>query len=288
MSARISHIVSVSQNPRQVGTMYETLFGLNFIDQPLEPDYGEMVHDGQVAMTLHARLAGHRMGLDSFGVELDDIDETLAAIRRDYPAIGAIDQPANTPFRGKISHDPAGNIFSLTEAGRGIEVPATRERPWNFDRWSDGDDTARIFSHYALRTRKISETADFYEKYFGFSRLSKTGDDPNEYLSDGRMTLLLIPWSIQDYGGISVTGRGPDHIGFRVEDADLMIREFDLFSAHFSPGQSPVWRLDTINERSDESQVRAKMIADSCPISRYQFTDKDGTFVVISDRNFGE
>jgi hypothetical protein len=99
------------------------------------------------------------------------------------------------------------------------------------------------------------------------------------------MTLILIQWSIQDYGGISVTGRGPDHIGFKVEDCAKVQGEIEGYSTHFAPGNAPMWLLNTVNRTTDENQIRAKMVADSNPVSQYQFTDRDGVFVVVSDKS---
>ena len=115
MPAFINHIATVSINPRQVGTAYETMFGLNFLSDEYPPSFGEVLHDGNVTLALQARLPGHRMGLDHFGMAVDDVEATLAAIRSDHPAIGSINRPDNCPFPGVMTHDPAGNIFALTD-----------------------------------------------------------------------------------------------------------------------------------------------------------------------------
>jgi catechol 2,3-dioxygenase-like lactoylglutathione lyase family enzyme len=289
VSARIRHIASMSSNPMAIGTMYESIFALNFDKSKKPPSYGEVLTDGEVNLNLHHRLPGQRLGLDHFGIEVDDVDATLDKIKQNYPNIGWINRPPNCPYSGYMMHDIAGSIFALSETGtaRGTDE-FVRERTGNFDRWSDADQAGRIFHHYSIRTRKLDECADFYEDVFGFTRIAKASDDPNHYLYDGNMTLHLLPWSIQDYGGISVTGRGPDHIGFLVEDAVQVEKEIDSFFRHFSPGQAPLWVLTTINDRSTESQVRANMIDKSCPMSTYQFTDKDGTFVAIGDKSFEE
>ena len=289
MSSRISHITSMSSNPMAVGTMYEAIFGLNFDKSPKSPSYGEILTDGNVNLNLHHRLPGHRMGLDHFGIEVDDMEAVFDTLKSKYPSVGWVKRPPSCPYAGYLSHDLAGSIFALSEKGtaRG-NGDFVRETPDNFSRFSGGDPAKRNFHHYAIRTRKLDECAEFYEDVFGFAHTGGKGDDPNHYLSDGTMTLVLIPWSIHDYAGISVTGRGPDHIGFKVDDAAVVTEEIDKFFQHFSPGQAPLWVLTTINERSDESQVRAAMIQKSCAISKYQFTDKDGTFVVVADQTFGE
>lgn len=279
----------MSTNPMAIGTMYETLFGLTFDQTPKPANYGEVLTDGNIIFNLHHRLPGHRIGLDHFGIEVDDLDVLFDRIRSSYPSIGWVKRPPNCPYPGYLSHDPAGSIFALSEKdAAGGNVPKERSRTVNFARWSKGNPEDRYFHHYAIRTRKLEECAAFYEEIFGFIHTKGTAGDPNHYLTDGRLTLMLLPWSIQDYGGISVTGRGPDHIGFKVEDAAIVQSEIEEFFSHFSPGQAPLWLLENTNKSSDESRIRADMIRNSCPISRYEFTDKDGVFVVIGDKNFAD
>lgn len=292
MSARIGHITTMSTNPMAIGTMYETLFGLNFDRTPKPTSYGEVLSDGNVMLTLHHRLPGHRLGLDHFGIEVDDLAATLDRIKSVNPALGWVERPRNCPYPGVLAHDPGGNIFALYQKGSAGPLTGTAEgrpAPANFRRWNSRiDPSGRYVHHYAIRTRRLDECAAFYERVFAFRPMAGKAGDPNHYLSDGRVTLMLIPWHIQDYAGISVTGRGPDHIGFKVEDAAAMRQEIETFSANFSPGQAPLWLLTTLNEKTRESQIRAAMIEKSCPVSRYQFTDKDGTFVVIGDKTFAE
>jgi len=290
VAARISHIASISNNPTPIATMYETLFGME-LDQTLRtPEFGEFLSDGNIKFNLRPRLAGHRVGLDHFGIEVDDVETLFSKLQRDYPAIGWAEQPPKGANGDYFCHDPAGSIFALSQ-GQGAEIgdrPTGRPKSLNFARWSDGDPAARYVSHYAIRTRKLDECARFYQEIFGFSHREPTADDPNHYLSDGRVTLVLIPWSINDYAGISVTGRGPDHIGFTVEDGAKMREEIEGYHSHFSPGKAPMWLLTAVSRTTDESQIRAAMIEKTCPISQYQFTDQDGVFVVISDKTFDQ
>jgi catechol 2,3-dioxygenase-like lactoylglutathione lyase family enzyme len=184
-----------------------------------------------------------------------------------------------------MTHDTEGSIFAITEKN-GEPREFTRETTKNFARWSDGNPKERNIHHYAIRTRNIEKVAQFYHEVFGFTHSQGKDGDTNHYLSDGRVSLMLIPWTLDVYAGISVTGRGPDHIGFKVEDAALVEKEIESFFSHYSPGQSPIWVLTTLNEKSEESQIRAAMIAKQCPMTTYSFTDKDGTFVTIGDKTF--
>ena len=285
MPARINHITTMSTNPMAIGTMYETIFGLNFDTSPKPVNYGEVLTDGNVDLTLHHRLPGQRLGLDHFGIEVDDLEQIFDALNSKYPSVGWIRRPSSCPYGGYMTHDTEGSIFSITEKNDEPK-PFVRETTKNFTRWSDANPKKRNIHHYAIRTRNIEKVSQFYQDVFGFMHSHGKDGDSNHYLSDGSVTLMLIPWSLDVYAGISVTGRGPDHIGFLVEDATLVEKEIESFFSHYSPGQSPLWVLNTINEKSEESQIRAAMIANQCPMTAYSFTDKDGTFVTIGDKSF--
>ncbi len=289
MSAKFNYVASVSTNPTTMATFYETIFGLRFDDTPRPIAEGEVLSDGNLLFNLRPRLPGHRGGLDHFGIEVDNLQQTLDRLRADYPSIGWTGNPPNHPCAALMSHDPAGSIFALTERKSGTpETDSTRSPPVNFARWSKADPNGRTLHHYAIRTRKLEECADFYEDMFGLDHSRGADGDPNHYLSDGTVTLVLIPWSIQDYAEISVTGRGPEFIGFKVEDAETVRNEIEGFYSQFAAGQAPIWLLTGISRTTNESQIRAAMIDRSCPVSRYRFTDRDGVFVVIADRDFGE
>ena len=117
MPARINHIASMSSNPTAIGTMYESIFGLNFDESPKSPSYGEVLTDGNVNLNLHSRLPGQRMGLDHFGIEVDDLEAVFDTLKSKYPSVGWVKRPPNCPYDGYFSHDVAGSIFALSQKG---------------------------------------------------------------------------------------------------------------------------------------------------------------------------
>jgi catechol 2,3-dioxygenase-like lactoylglutathione lyase family enzyme len=294
VSARINHIATNSNNPRHNGMLYELIFGMWYDEELSGPATGAVLRDGNVTLNLQARVPGFRGGLDHFGIAVDDIDDTFKKLKSDYPKIEWIDRPEKSPLPGYLSHDPAGSIFALCDASQDKSiVEGERQVPTNFNRWMDSDPRQRFVHHYTIRTKRIEECAKFYEDVFGFKHVVGKGDDPTHYLSDGRVTLMLLPWHITTYspegvGGLSVTGRGPDHIGFIVEDAKVVEKEVHETYSRFAPGLSPIWVLTTKNKHSDESQDMAQILDESCPMSSYQFLDKDGVFILIGDKTFDE
>lgn len=294
MSARINHVATNSDNPRHNGMAYELVFGMWFDEELSSPATGAILRDGFVTLNLQARVPGYRGGLDHFGIAVDNVDDVLKKIKSNYPDIGWVDRPKSSPFPGYMMHDPAGSIFALCDTSQDQSiVEGDRPVPVNFNRWNDADPRQRFLHHYAIRTKRIEECAEFYKDVFGFDHTVGEGDDPSHYLSDGRITLMLIPWHITTYspegvGGLSVTGRGPDHIGFIVEDAKRVEEDVNDTFSRFAPGLSPVWVMTTVNKHSDESQDMARILDESCPMSSYQFVDKDGVFVLVGDKTFAE
>ena len=85
----------------------------------------------------------------------------------------------------------------------------------------DREETRRQFSHFALRTRHAERCAEFYSEVFDLHLINNKADDPNFYLSDGRMTLAVLQWNMDDYYGMDPQRLGPDHIGFKVESIEF-------------------------------------------------------------------
>jgi len=65
-------------------------------------------------------------------------------------------------------------------------------------------------SHIALRTRHAERCSQFYADVFGLTPLDRPKDG-NFYLSDGRVTLMIIPWKITDYYAQDPAHRARSH-----------------------------------------------------------------------------
>ncbi len=112
---------------------------------------------------------------------------------------------------------------------------------------------------------------------FELEPLEKKSGDPNHYLSDGRVTLMLMPWSILDYHGGGVARPGPDHIGFKVESLRAVkehVKTVGDNNPHLRPmpvGAGP------------EGEARLKLFA-GCPCGAYHLADPDGVLIDIAEK----
>src|SRR6266705_5219860 len=200
MPAKIRHIAIVSDQYALEGRFYEAVFGMKTASDT-RPERAVTVSDGYVGLNINPRKAGRPAGLDHFGLEVEDAQAVCARLRERHPGIRVLKRPSTRPFAGISTHDPAGNVFDISQKDMqnrtSVYVEAQREQ-------------ARSISHLAIRTLNVDEVAGFYADVCELEPLEKKSGDPNHYLSDGRVTLMLMPWNILDYHGGGVARPGPD------------------------------------------------------------------------------
>jgi hypothetical protein len=111
---------------------------------------------------------------------------------------------------------------------------------------------------------------------FELQPVNRKTEAPGYHLTDGRMTLSIMPWSIPIFAGMSIKRPGPDHMGFHVED-------LDAFKAHVSEvaGANPYLAPVPLGG-SKESDVRRDFFMKSAS-GKFQMTDPDGNWLDITD-----
>lgn len=267
MKASIDHLTIVSESPDALGRFYEGLFHMR--PAGAKGVAGDVsIGDGRIGLTIKPRLAGDRAQLDRFGIEVDDIDLALARIAEKFPAIAVADN-AGGDGRGPSfsTHDPAGNVFRLCRTG------AADDEFYE----PDGQARRRFVDHFALRVLHPRRVADFYVEVFDFLPLERPGSDRNVYLSDGRVTLAIIPWTLSDFEQTGISARGMDHIGFKVESVAALKADVARAAAEnfrFQPNASVVGR-------GKEGAGRLAMFRRTCPLGCHHMADPDGLLIDI-------
>src|SRR5207302_592344 len=132
MPAKIKHIAIVSDQYALEGRFYEAVFGMRSAADR-RPERAVTVSDGTVGLNINPRKAGRPAGLDHFGVEVEDAERVCARLREHYPAIEVLKRPGTRPFAGISTHDPAGNLFDLSQKDMqnrtSVYVEPPREQP---------------------------------------------------------------------------------------------------------------------------------------------------------------
>lgn len=264
VSTRLKHIALVSDRYALQGKFYEAAFGMRATPDP-RPERAVSVSDGYMGLDIHPRKPGRLAGLDHFGLEVDDVLGVLNRLREKYPAVQVVKRPSTRPFAGISTHDPAGNVFDLSQPDMEKRAPVPME--------AQASQPRRV-SHLALRTLHAGAVAEFYAEVFGLKYEKR--DDANFYLSDGAVTLVIVPWRISDYEGTGIERPGPDHIGFEVESLAALKERLQRLG-----DDNPHLRVQPLAGR--EGEARAKLFAACCPLGEHRFADVDGVLLDVAE-----
>jgi catechol 2,3-dioxygenase-like lactoylglutathione lyase family enzyme len=266
MSAKLKHVAIVSSDYERLGLFYSTLFGMRM--GTTRPAGAATVSDGYVGMNVNPRKAGRQGGLDHFGFEVESVDEIASRMRDDYPSIELLHRPSNRPFAGISTHDPAGNVFDLSQNGMENRAGVYVEKK---------ERTLRHINHLQLRAVDPSGLARFYSEVFGLQPQPKADDDPNYYLSDGTITFIVAPWKISDFAGSGIERPALDHVGFEVESLEQFQADLDrLVQEHPELTPAPL-------RGYAEGEVRLKLF-EGCRVGTYHLADPDGVLIDVSER----
>jgi catechol 2,3-dioxygenase-like lactoylglutathione lyase family enzyme len=144
---------------------------------------------------------------------------------------------------------------------------------------NSGEQAERRISHVALRTLRPDEMARFYSDVFGLKEVNSKSDDPNHYLTDGKVQLVLIPYKIKNYIGQSILPTGMDHVGFEVESIDALKKDLEE-----SVGINPCLQPIPVGG-GPEQGARLELLKKQCPMGEFFLSDPDFTMIAVSQRH---
>jgi catechol 2,3-dioxygenase-like lactoylglutathione lyase family enzyme len=269
--AKINHVAIVSEKYSLLASFYESLFGMN------RPANGRTnraitVGDGYVGLNINPRKAGRPGGLDHFGVEVEDVDTVFDRMKTKYPDADWVQRPSTRPFAGITANDPDGNVFDLSQKKMANRSGVYVEN-------ENATQNERHISHVALRTMRPDEMARFYVDVLQFAEQNARSSDPNHYLTDGKVTLMIMPWRIKNFVGQSILPTGMDHVGFTVESIDQLKTDLDELV-----GINPVMNPIPLG-KGKEGGARLELLKQQCPIGEYFLSDPDFTLIAASARH---
>jgi hypothetical protein len=119
--------------------------------------------------------------------------------------------------------------------------------------------------------------AEFFHTVFELEPREKASpSDPNHYLTDGHITMAIMPWRINDYAGTGIAPAGMEHIGFTVKNLDEFKAQADkIFSEN--PLLAPL-PLGT----GPEGLRRLELVREGCPLYKHHMTDADGILLSVA------
>jgi catechol 2,3-dioxygenase-like lactoylglutathione lyase family enzyme len=269
MFAQINHMAMVSTQYPMLQKFYEAVFGLRISKKP-RPERSVSIGDGYVGLNILPRRDGYFGGLDHFGMVVDNVDAVLERMQRKDKRANIVKRPSTRPFAAYSGNDPDGNVFDLAQKKNDTRIDIyseLAEEGWAQDRY---------LNKFAIRTLNPDACADFYQEVFELEPVQPKSNAPGRYLTDGRVTLALLPWNIGIFEGMGIKHAGPDHLGFKVENIEAFKAEVQRIGGG-NPYLAPVPLGG-----SKESDVRRKHFENSAT-GKYQMADPDGNWIDIND-----
>lgn len=269
MFAKLNHLAITTNQYTVLGMFYRAYFGLRASGDTERERSAISVGDGYVGMTIIPRRAGRRGGLDHFGIEVADFAKARDRIAAKYPDIEVVKRPGNRPFASFSTHDPAGNYFDLSQRGHDNRAEIYEAKGWQQD---------NTLSHFAIRVREPDRVAGFYADVFELEARNEPTAGKGVELTDGRMTLVILPWKISDFDGTGIEQPALDHIGFAVPDLDAFKKHVEKLN-HSNPQIAPK-PIDF----NDEGKARLALFQ-KCPRGSFHLADPDGTLIDVAQRH---
>jgi catechol 2,3-dioxygenase-like lactoylglutathione lyase family enzyme len=131
------------------------------------------------------------------------------------------------------------------------------------------------FSHFAIRAREAERLADFYTDLFELEARNLPSEEGGYHLTDGRMTMAIVPWKISSFNGAGIEQPGMDHIGFRVPDIKAFEANRDMVAKtniQLAPKPIPF----------DAEGAARLALLQKCPHGAVQLADPDGTLIDVA------
>ena len=267
MFARINHMAMISSDYPLLERYYRSLFRFETSGRN-DPEASTVVGDGNVGLNILPRRDGYMGGIDHFGMVVGSLETVQERMTRNGSGSGMVKRPSTRPFAAYSGHDPDGNVFDLAE-----------EKSENLnDVYAERDDEERdcAFNRFAVRTKHAEQCAEFYADVFELQLTNRREGDPNYHLTDGRVTLSVMPWNIGDFVGTSIKRPGPDHIGIKVKDLEAFKSEMKRIGDKNSfLASRPLGGSKESNARRDFFMANA--------LGKLQISDPDGNWLDITD-----
>lgn len=267
MFAKINHLAISTDYYAVNAKFYQALFGMNTSNNP-RPARAVPVGDGQIGLNNIPRRDGRRSGLDHFGMEVESIAETLERMRKFDGSLTWVQRPSVRPNAAYSAHDPDMIIFDLAERNSGKAQDVFAEN-------RGGELPKRYINHIVLRVRNPERSAEFYSKVFELDLLNDRSGD-SYHLSDGRVRMVLMPWSMDNFIGHDPMPPALDHFGFKVESVEAIKKEMiELI------GYNPQMVTKPLGIGA-EGEARLALFK-QCPIGEFHLTDLEGVYIDVTE-----
>lgn len=268
MTAKLKHVAIVSEQYALIGKFYEALFGLRAVGRLIKGENAMAMTDGYVGLNVNGRRAGGVARLDHYGFEVEDLEALFARVQERYPTVQFLKRLSTRPFAGLSTHDPAGNYFDISH-----RAMANRADVYADDSLAAEEYPYRVH-HLMLRALDPDALCRFYTEVYELRELPKERGDPSHYLSDGRVTLVIAPWRIADYGQGNPEVVALDHLGFATERPARVFEDLERITR-----RNPYMRPMELGY-GEEGESRLALLK-TCRYGQVQLADPEGVLLDV-------
>lgn len=272
MASQINHMAVISHQYPTLERFYRAMFKFHTTNRgDHDAEASAVVGDGYVGLNILPRRDGYVGGFDHFGIVVDSLDEVREKMKK-HPGSDAVKRPSTRPFAAWSANDPDGNVIDLAEhKGDNLRDVYAQQRD---EKWADQG--ACQFARFAIRTKNPEVCSEFYQDVFGLTLRNTPKDKPGYHLTDGHVTLSLLPWDIEVFANMSIKRPGPDHIGIKVPNLDEFRKEMTRIA------EKNTYLAPRPLGGSKEAEVRKELLA-KCSLGKFQMGDPDGNWIDITD-----
>ena len=120
--AQIRHLAIRTEDPEKLAAFYKEVFGFKDLHRGSHPGNpeGKTVHltDGYFELAILDNSAQQSPnGLYHFGIQIENMDETLERVKKQQPGKPIKKRPEGTPFAEMRVSDPEGNLIDISVHG---------------------------------------------------------------------------------------------------------------------------------------------------------------------------
>ncbi len=264
MASKINHVAIMSGNYALESKFYESYFGMKNSPKA-RPTRAVSIGDGYVGMNINPRRAGRPGRFDHYGIQVDDLEGTIDKLRS--KGVKVLKRPSSRPFANYSTHDPDGNVFDLTEANGENIKDVYSHNDWEQD---------RTVSHFGLRTMHSDEMAEFYTEMFDLKPTNGPVPEGGHGVTDGRVTMMIMQWDLDDYANSGIVGPGLDYLGFTVESVEAFAADVEEIAAN-----NPLIAPSPVGS-GPEGAARLEMLRRTS-IGSYHLADVDGVLIDVTE-----
>src|SRR5262249_18248112 len=138
-----------------------------------------------------------------------------------------------------------------------------------------GECPKRYITHIAWRPTNPERSAEFYSTVYELPVSNERSGDAYR-LSDGRVTLLILPWKMENFIGHDPEPPRLEHFGFKVESIEALKRDMEDIA-----GTNPVMVTKPLGAGA-EGKARLEVLR-QCPVGQFQLTDLEGVHIDVND-----